>query len=350
MKSSSMTRVFPATLVVGLIAGIPLTLFFLWVVGTGSAAPQKPHSVPVAAVGPQPAVAQLAAGLQRGGFTVISTPTEGKAISLVEHRNADAIINLDTRQLQTAPAASTLTAIALQQTFSSPHSPLHLQTVVIKPLGAGDPTGLGLMFIGLTCVLGGIPSGVVLGFLGKSRRPTSLTNAGAQVLLILGFSILAALLIASVADGVLGYGGTQMLAIWGWATFLFAASMAFTTAMIAAFGIAGVLVSALPFLFFGVPSAPAPSPWNWQPLVYRFLGPFDPFGATVNGIRSSVFFGGASQALNLWVLTMWLVFPILVLAALGWRSQLTSRPTAGSPMGARQVAGAERLGGRGAPG
>ena len=140
-----LSRFFAPQILIGLVGGLVLTLFFLWLVAAGSAAPQRPHNVPVAAVGPGPAVSQLAAGLQRGGFHVIATPTEAQAFDLVQTRNADAIINLDTRQLQTAQVASPLTAIALPQALAS----LHLRTTDIRPLAPGDPNGLGLMFISL---------------------------------------------------------------------------------------------------------------------------------------------------------------------------------------------------------
>jgi hypothetical protein len=295
----------------------------------GSAVPQKPHHVPVAAVGPGPAVAQLAAGLQRGGaFRVIAAAAEAQAIDLVQRRNADAIVNLDTHQLQTAQAASTLTAIALQQALSSPQSGLHLATSDIKPLTPGDPTPLGLFFITMSFVLGGIPAGVVFALLSRSRRPTSPADAGARAGVIVAYSAPQALLIAVLAEVILGYEGHQFLIIWGWGALLSAACMGTTVAGIAAFGTPGALISALPILFFGVPAAPIPSPWNWESGVFRVLGPLDPFGATANGMRNGIFFRGASQAQNIWVLVVWTMVPLLVVAALGWRSQRASVATA----------------------
>jgi hypothetical protein len=335
-----LTRFLAPQVLVGLIGGLVLTLFFLWVVAAGSAAPQSPHNVPVAAVGPRPAVTQLAAGLQRGGaFHVISTPTEAQALNLVQHRNADAIINVDTRQIQTAQAASPLTAIALPKALA--HSPVPFQTIDIKPLASGDPTGLGLMFISLASVLGGIPAGIAFALIVKPRRPTSLADAGSRVLLIAGFCALQGLLIAAVADGILGYGGTHMLTVWAWSTMLSAASMVSSVAFIAALGIAGALVSAIPILFFGVPSAPVPSPWNWQPVVYRVLGPFDPFGAATNGNINGIYFPQASQAQNLWVvLGLWIGVPVLLLLGLGWRSQRASSVAAASSGDSVKLSGA----------
>jgi hypothetical protein len=313
-----LSRSFAPQILIGLMGGLVLTLLFLWLAAGGSAVPRTPHEVPVAAVGPGPAVTRLATGLQRGGFHVIATPTEAQAVGLVQTRNADAIINLDTRQLQTAQAASPLAAIVLPQALAS----LHLQTTDIKPLAPGDPTGLGLMFISLASVVGGISSGVAFALLLKNRRPVSLADAGSRTLLIVVFSAVQALLIAAVANGILGYGGTQMLTVWAFSTLLSAAAMATTVAFTAAFGLAGVLVSALPILFFGVPASPMPSPWNWQPAAYRVLGPFDPFGAATNGNINGIFFPQASQAQNLWVLLgLWIGVPVLLLLGLGWQSQ-----------------------------
>jgi hypothetical protein len=322
MKSPALSRVIPMPVLVGLIGGLVATLFWVLVTTEGSAVPQKPHHVPVAVVGPRPAVAQLAAGLQRGGaFRVVATPTEASARHLVDSRKADAIINLNTRQLQTADAASSLTPIVLQQIFSSPQSQLHLATSDIKPLTSGDPTPLGLFFITMSFVLGGIPAGVAFALTMRNRRPASVADAGVWVGAIAAYSILQSLLIAVLAEVILGYEGHQFLIIWGWGALLTAACMGGTAAGIAAFGIAGALLTAIPILFFGVPAAPVPSPWNFESGIFRVLGPFDPFGATANGMRNGIFFRAASQAQNIEVVALWTLVPLLVLLVLGWRSQ-----------------------------
>ena len=335
-----LSRSFGPQILVGLVGGLVLTLLFLWLALAGSAVPQTPHNVPVAAVGPGPAVTQLAARLQRGGFHVIATPTDAKAVELVQTRHADAIINLDTRQLQTAQAASPPAARVLPQALAA----LHLHTTDIKPLAPGDPIGLGLMFISLASVVGGISSGVALTLLLTNRRPASLADAGRRLLLIAVFCGLQALLIAAVAGGVLGYRGTQLLTVWAFSTLLSAAAMATTVAFTAAFGLFGVLVSAVPMMFFGVPASPLPSPWNWQPAAFRVLGPFGPFGAATNGTINGIFFPQASQAQNLWVLLgLWLGVPVLLLLGLGWQNQRASSLAAGKPDGTGTAAEMEGL-------
>jgi hypothetical protein len=335
----NLSRSFAPQILIGLVGGLVLTLLFLWLAVAGSAVPQTPHNVPVAVVGPGPAVTQVAAGLQRRGFHVIAAPTEAQAIELVQTRNADAIVNLDIRQLQTAQAASPPAARVLPQALAA----LHLHTTDIKPLAPGDPIGLGLMFVSLASVVGGISSGVALALI-NSRRPASLADAGSRTLLIGVFCGLQALLIAVVAGGVLGYGGTQLLTVWAFSTLLSAAAMAATVAFTAAFGLFGVLLSAVPMMFFGVPASPLPGPWNWQPAAFRILGPFGPFGAATNGDINGIFFPQASQAQNLWVLLgLWIGVPVLLLLGLGWQSQRASSLAAGRPNVTGTVAGAEGL-------
>lgn len=308
---------------IGLVGGLIATLFFYWLTLEGSAVPEQPHHVPVAVVGPPSAVAPLVAGLERGGsFRGIVVPTEAAAVSLVQHRNADAIIDLSSREIQTAPAASTLTPIVLEQVFSSSSSPVHLRVVPLVPLATGDPNGMGLMlFLPLASVLGGLPSGLALALLTKPRRPTSLADSGRRILLMLVSSVVIALGLALLADWILGYGGTQMLTIWGWATLLVTACMACAEAFVAAFGIPGFLLAAIPLLFFGIPSGPWPAPWNWQSGVFRILGPFDPVGAMADGVRNAVYFGSADPTKDVVVMVVWIAVPILLMLGLGMGGQ-----------------------------
>jgi len=318
MNMSSLSRLLPTGVVVGLVGGLVLTLVFVAITMEGSAIPEKPHNVPVAVVGSSAATSRLAAGLERGGaFQVTSVPTEAAAVDLVRHRKADAVVNLNTHQLQTASADGIQTPPVLQQALASQH----LQSADIAPLKSGDPTGIGLMFLALAAVITGLPSGVALALMGRRRRPTSLADAGGQSLLIVGYAGLAGLGVAALTAATLGYTGTQFLIVWAWESLLIAASMATAVALVAAFGIAGVVLAALPLLFFGPPSAPIPSPWNWQTSGIRHLGPFAPFGSMVNGLRNELFFPAAAQTQNLLVLFGWLVVPILLLAAIGWRGR-----------------------------
>jgi len=318
MKSSTLSRFLPMGVVVGLVGGLILTLVFVAITMESSAIAEKPNHVPVAVVGPPAGVSHLAAGLERGGaFRAVVVPSEAAAVALVQHRKADAVVNLNTRELETASAASMQTGPVLQQALASQH----LQPADIAPLQSGDPTGIGLMFLALAAVITGLPSGVALVLLSRKRRPASLADAGGQSLLIVGYAGLAGLGVAALTAATLGYTGTQFLIVWAWESLLIAASMATAVALTAAFGIAGVVLAALPLLFFGPPSAPIPSPWNWQTSGIRHLGPFAPFGSMVNGLRNELFFPAAAQAQNLLVLFGWLVVPILLLAAMGWRGR-----------------------------
>jgi hypothetical protein len=322
-KSAALSDAIPAKIVFGLLGGLVVTLIWVVLSVEGDATPQMPHDVPIAVVGSHAAVAPLAAGLERGGaFQVIKSPTEASAVTLVDQRRADAIINLDTHQLQTAQVASTLTATLLEQMFSSPTNTLHLTTTDIKPYGPGDPTPLGLFFITLSFVLGSIPAGVAFTLLSKSRRVTSLADARVRIGVIAVYSILQALAMALIVGVViLGYGGHAFLVIWLWGVLMSAACMTTAVAGLAAFGLPGLAFSVLPIMDFGVPAAPVPGPWNWQPTLFRVLGPFDPFGATANGLHNGIYFPAASQVKNIGVLAGWIIVPLVVVVALGCLAQ-----------------------------
>jgi hypothetical protein len=245
LNSSPISRVVPLRVIAGLLFGVVITLVWVVFLPEGSEDPQKPHNVPVALVGPPPAVAQLAAVLQRrGAFRAVATPTEASAKHLVDSRKADAIINLETRQLQTAQAASITVPIApvVQQFLSASPRRLHLATSDIKPLPRGDSAGLGLFFTTFAFVFGGIPAGVVLALTMRNHRPASVADAGAWAALIAAYSILQSLLVAVLAEATLGYERHQFLIIWEWGALVTAASMGSTAAAIAVFGLPAALL------------------------------------------------------------------------------------------------------------
>jgi hypothetical protein len=171
-------------------------------------------------------------------------------------------------------------------------------------------------------VLGGIPAGAAFTLLGKSRRVTSLTDTGIRFGVIAVYSILQALAMALIVGVViLGYGGHAFLVIWLWGVLMSAACMTTAVAGLAAFGLPGLAFSVLPIMDFGVPAAPVPGPWNWQPTLFRVLGPFDPFGATANGLHNGIYFPAASQVKNIGVLAGWIIVPLVVVVALGCLAQ-----------------------------
>jgi hypothetical protein len=331
----SLSRIISPTLAAGLLGSLAISIIFLWITAEGSAVPVSPHGVPVAVVGPSPIAVQLTAKLQRGGaFSVVRAPNEATALALVQTRNADAIVNIDTKQLQTVQAAAPTTALALEDALARPGGQ-SVQVRDLVPAAAGDPTGIGLMFICLAMVIGSILSGVLLAVSSKKRRPTSAADAGRWVAIVVTRSVIAAFFIALVADGVLGYGGSHMLVIWGWGSLLCTAATATTAAFIGALGvIPGVLLAVISLLIFGAASSPAPIPWNWNSVVFRVLGPYDPFGATTDAMRNGIFFTSATQAHNSVVLACWIVLPFLILLGFGWRSQWRESPAVVGPHGA----------------
>jgi hypothetical protein len=320
MDLAAWKRMLTRPIVIALGAGIALTLLQFWLNVAGAAIDGKAHDVPIAVVGSPPAVQQLAPQLQRGhAFTIKPASNEAAAVLMVNERRVDGIVNFNTGVVQTAQAASVPAAEALQQLFSAQPG---YRLSEIKPLPKTDPNGLGLLFLAIAFGLGGLPAGIIFAFLSNRRRPTSATDASRRALLVVVYSGVLAFTVAAVAVPLLGYTGSQFLTIWGWGALLTAAAMATGLALAGLVGLPGVPLGLLIILFFGIPSSPIPTqPWNFAPGPYRALGPYDPAGAAVDGMRNGMFFGDASVTRNLLVLVGWIVIPLLTLLALGWRSR-----------------------------
>lgn len=326
MSLPRLYRHIPGKVLAGLAGSLAIGL--LWFVISGQAYAQpRPHNVPIAVVGPPAVVAPLAVSLrQRDAFRVIPVSAEDAATNLVEERKADAIINLPARELQTAQAASAPAATALTQIFASHPGGLTLRASELKPLRSSDPTGIALLFTGIAVIFAGFLAGISLPFLSITRRPTSVADGALRTLLILGFSVVTALLVALLSGPILGYYGGDFLTLWGWGTLLCAAVMASSAALttISPFGAAVALVVSVGF---GIAVSSVPIPWNFQSGVYRVLGPFVPDGAGINGLRDGIYFGSASQAQNLEVLAAWIVISASILLALGWREGALAHAT-----------------------
>jgi hypothetical protein len=320
MNATTLSGLTPRKLLAALAATIALAVLWFVIYGQAYAQP-RPHDVPVAVVGPPPAAAQLAVSLhEHSAFRVVPVTSEADALTLVQQRQADAIVNVFTRQLQTAQAASGLADLALTQIFAAHPGGLVLQHSELKPAAAHDPSGVALLLTVIALVLIGYPGGVLFALLSKTRRPKGIGDAALRTLLIVAFSGLSALLVALFCDPVLGYYSGQFLSLWAWGTLLCAVAMA-SGAALTAIGPAGAAFGLVVFITFGIASSSIPIPWNFQSGIYRVLGPFLPEGAAVNGVRDAIFFGTASQAQSLEVLAAWIVIPAAILLAFGWRSR-----------------------------
>jgi hypothetical protein len=308
----------PTPIVIALAAGIVITLLQFWLNAVGDATSAKPHEVPIAVVGSGPAVQQLAAQLRRDdAFRVRAAADEAAAIQSVERRKVDGIVNVDARVVQTVSAASVPATGALEKIFSTRPG---YRVSEIKPLPRHDPTGVGLLFLALAFGLGGLPAGAIFTFLSESRRPTSAVDAVRRMVLVVSYGGALSLAVAAVAVPLLGYTAHQFFDVWGWGALLTAACMAIGLVLTALVGLPGVPLGLL-VIFFGVPSSPIPTqPWSFASGPYRVLGPCDPVGAAVDGLRNSMFFRDPSMTRDLLVLFVWLGIPLLVLLVLGWRA------------------------------
>lgn len=278
-----------------------------------------PRGVPVAVVGPPPAVAQVSAQLTQGGFDVRTLPSEAAAREVIQGRDVYGAVVLapPAPHVLTASAASPAVAAGLAELAA------HLggqgpSVVDVVPAPAADPHGAGLAGATLPIVLAGI---VAAGALTRL-----LPRPGARAATALGYAVAGALAVTAVVQLWLGsltgpfWGNAGVLALTVAAVALPLLGLA------AVLGLPGLGVGAAVMLLLGNPLSAVTSAPELLPSGWGTLGQLLPPGAGVTALRSVAFFDGAGAGEALTVLTTYVVLglALLALAALRARRQGSS--------------------------
>ncbi|MCV2396392.1 hypothetical protein OEB99_18940 [Actinotalea sp. M2MS4P-6] len=288
-----------------LVVGVMVTAFAWPAVST------SPRDVPVAVVGPQAAVQQVAGALEQaepGAIQVVPAVDEADARAAIESREVAGAIVLGQQGVTvlTAPgggqAVATLLAgvgdalgaqlLTAQGVAVTPPA----TTEVVVPGGVGDGYGVGFPMMTLPVVMGSLLLGLVasLAVRGAAARLTALlvggVVAGAVVTLVAG----SWLEIVPATWGVAGVLGLGVVAVSG--------AVAGAHALLGRLGVA--LVAPAIFLLGNPLSAAATAP-ELLPAGWASLGQALPPGALVQALRSVAFFDGSASAFPLTVLGIW---------------------------------------------
>ena len=295
-----------------------LLIAFAW-----PAAHSEPRDVPLAVVGPAPAVEEVKAGLEQampGGFEITAVPDRAAAVQKIKDRDAYGAIVLGSAQpeMLTASAGGPVVAQLLTQlsTRLSPQNPPKVTDVV--PLPQDDPRGAGLAAGALPLVLGGIIAAAALTQLVRSGPRRMI---GAIVFAITGGLALAAVLqywLGSFEGSYLGSAGVIALSIAAISLTLLGLEWLLGTAGLA-LGAAVMMLLGNPLS--GITSAPEMLPSGWGA-----LGQLLPPGAAGTALRSVSFFDGAGATRPFVVLGCWLVAGLLFCALGAMRSQRAVHP------------------------
>jgi hypothetical protein len=314
----------PWRTVLGLALALTAALALLLSAFAWPATQTRPRDVPVAVVGPPPAVEQVRTALesaQPGAFDVTAAVDAAQARQLVLDREVSGALVLGPGgpsvvvATQAGPAvAQLLTQVAQGATGAT------VPVEDVAPPPADDPRGAGLAAGALPLSITGAVAGAVLALRvrGPGRRA-----AGAVVL-----ALLAGPTAVGVLHGWLGALGGAWLAESAVVSLGIAAITLGVLGVAAVAGRAGLVLAELTVIALGNPlsaaaGAPALLPDGW-----RELGQALPPGAIVAALRSVSGFDGTGAAGPLTVLVLWVTGGLLLLAVAAVRARRHGADTA----------------------
>ncbi len=305
---------------VRLAVGVSLVVVLLYVALAWPAVRSSPHDLPVGATGAPAAVEQLVTTLEQerpGALDVRTYPDTAALERGVRDRDVYGGLVLDPAdpRLVTASAASPAVAqllVPLSQEVGAAMSgqagrTVRLVVVDLVPGSSDDPRAAGVAASALPLTIAGIApaSGLVLAL---GRR------TGAQLLGLVVAVALTALGVASVLDLWFGTTDGHLLAA---ATALAAGSAAIGLVVLGLgrlLGRAGLAIAAALAMLVGNPLSAAASAPELLPTGWGALGQLLPQGATVQLLRSLVWFDGAAAGGPALVLLCWAAAGAAVLA------------------------------------
>jgi hypothetical protein len=294
-----------------------LVLMFAW-----SSSRAAPHDLPLGVSGPTTPATDLAHGLEQaqpGAFTVSVRTDDAAARAAVTDRQVYAAVSLAPAgvTLYTASEASPSVAQMLTQAVPAaiarvlPHATVTI--VDLAPNPADDPKGTAIPTALIPLTMTSIAAGAVLGLLLGDRRK--------KLVGLLGYAILAGLLVTSALQGLLGGLTGSWFANEIVITLGAGAIAAVTCGLASIAGIGGILLTLLVAWFFGFAFSGATTAWQLMPSPWGQLAQYLPVGATNTGLRSVAFFDGAKAAGPLAVLAAWALAGITLTLVRGGRRE-----------------------------
>jgi len=295
-----------------------VVMFSACIIGTY----HKPHpsDIRVGVVGPASATAPLRAALVEAAgstFDIRPVATVAEAAHDVRHRDLDAafVPTADPTQPATvivATAGGRIVATAAETLARGVSATQGAQLVVrdVRPLGSGDPIGLGIFLFMVICTIGGYLAATVLYTVAPDLPPRR------RYPMLAAIAILTPTLTYLI--GGLGFGtytgsvGTILAFIGVGALYTFVVAL-ITRLLQVLLGPIGIFVSLAIFVFINIPSLGATYTARTLPPLWRFLNHFWIGAETVNAERSILYFGGQGVGTNMLRLLAWTLAVIALL-------------------------------------
>jgi len=267
-----------------------------------------PHSLPVGVVGTPAQVDQVRSALDADEFAVRRLPDEATARTAVLHRVVyGTFLPGPPPRLLTAGANGQGVTQTLTQAFT-PVAGGQLQQQDLQPLAPGDTRGLGIFYGSFGVVLGGFLFGIT------SYQAAPLLPLRWRVLSIVLFAVVSGVLVAWAADllyGAVPAGFGTVAVIVGLLALAVAAPSAL---MLRTIGSAGTFVISLGLVILGNATSTGNLPAEYLPPWLHPLAELLPPGVAVRALRGATYFADDGVTRAYWVLGLWAVVPLLLIA------------------------------------
>ncbi|GHF71179.1 hypothetical protein GCM10010218_60650 [Streptomyces mashuensis] len=192
--------------------------------------------------------------------------------------------------------------------------PATVQVADGHPLGTHSAMGLSAFYYALVLVVCGMLGAnainsqvdTALGYLHadygpvRLRKPLQHTSRvrtlGVGVVLMLALSVVMGSLVEFATVGILGMDASHLGLLWLYSVAAIAVVGVSALALLSAFGVPGMLLSAIIFVAMAVPSSGATVPLQALPDFFRGLAAFEPLRQITGGARSILYYGAQADA------------------------------------------------------
>jgi hypothetical protein len=275
-----------------------------------------PHHLPVGVVGDARQVEQVRSELDErapGRFAVHGSADEATARTALLQRDVyGVLVPGQPPRLLVAGANGQGVTMTLTQAFTplAQEAGGQLQLQDLRPLAPGDTRGLGIFYGAFGVVLGGFLFGIT-SYQAAPRLPLRW-----RVVSILLFAVVSALLVAWAADVLYaavpaGFGQVALLV-----GLLALANAAPAALVLRAIGSAGTFVTSLGLVILGNAASTGNLPAQYLPPWLQPLAGVLPPGVAVRALRGATYFADDGVVRAYWVLGLWAVVPLLLIALL----------------------------------
>jgi hypothetical protein len=292
------------------VVGLLVLVTLIGLIGPAIKSPQ-PHDIPVGIVqggGSQFAFLSSSAG---GPFTITTYDRERAAQNAIDSRDIDGALVLGPggpKLIVAGAAGDGVTGVItglFTQAFAKQGQVLTVE--VVHPFASGDPHGLILFFVVLAILI----STLIVGALVALGRRASLLLTVAVVAV---YALVAAPVAMGLATWIAGDYGAGFWTATALLALASAAVGAVVVGMARLLGRVGVALSALVAVLFDLVSSGGPIGSSLLPDAYRWFAPAMPAGQVYSGIRGALYFNDAGVSEPVFVLSLWLLAGLVLLA------------------------------------